>query len=74
MYDIVVAYLILSRNGEESFNKSLSPDPDPNDLRGPSHGYNTLCRRITPNGAIVFELLAQLDRQTDPSAFDFNQM
>ena len=31
-----------SRNGEESFNKSLSPDkdPDPDHLRGgPNHGY-----------------------------------
>ena len=36
-------------NGEESLNKFLSPDPDPDHLRGgPSHGYNTSClkRRI----------------------------
>ena len=35
-----MAYFVVSRNGEESFNKFLSPDPD--HLRaGPRHRYNT---------------------------------
>ena len=25
----MMSYLVLSRNGEETFNKLLSPDPDP---------------------------------------------
>ena len=37
-----MSYLILSRNGEESFNKFWSPDPD--HLRGgPIHGYTPSC-------------------------------
>ena len=42
----LMAYLVLSPNGEESFNKFLSPDPAPDQdhvRRGPSHGYNTSC-------------------------------
>ena len=42
----VMAYFVISRNGEESFDAFSSPDPDPvlDFLRGgPSHGYNTFC-------------------------------
>ena len=44
-----IAYFILSRIGEESLKKSLSPVPDldPDDVRGgPSHGYNKSCVNI----------------------------
>ena len=37
MNEIIIS-ILLSRNGEESFNKFLSPDPD-NFLGGPSHGH-----------------------------------
>ena len=39
----LTAYLVLSRNGEDSFNELLSVDPDPGHLRrGPSHGIIVL--------------------------------
>ena len=39
-----MSYLVLSRNGDESFNNFLSPDPDSDHLRGgPNHWYNTSC-------------------------------
>ena len=55
---------------EESLNKFLSPDPDPNPDHlsgGPSHGYNTSCvKKIKSIVAIVFEFaLGQTDRQTN---------
>ena len=40
----LMAYFVLSPNGEESLNKFIIPDsdPDPDQLRGaPSYGYNT---------------------------------
>ena len=69
-----MAYFVLSRNGEESFNTFLSPNPnpDPDHLRGgPSRGYNTFCLKyqvIKSCGAIVFELRARADKQTDPNS------
>ena len=52
-----MAYLILSRNGEESFKKLLSPDQNP-DLdhfrRGPSHGYDTPCSKNQVNQSDSF--------------------
>ena len=55
----------LSRNGEESFNKYLSPDPG--HLRGgPSYGDNTSrVKKIKSIGAIVFQLRTRTDRQTN---------
>ena len=39
----LMGYFVPCPNGEVSFNKFLSPDPD--HLRGgPSHGYNTSCK------------------------------
>ena len=36
----LMSYLVLSRNGEESFNKFLTPDPDPDHFTGgSSKGY-----------------------------------
>ena len=67
-----MSYLVLSRNGEESCDQFLNPDPD--HLRGrPNHGYipscvNILCKQIKTIGAIVFELRARTDKQTDPNA------
>ena len=68
MFD-VVAYFVLSPNGEEYLNKFLTPDPDPDHLRGPSHGYETSCvEKIKTIGKIVFELCVRADIQTDPNA------
>ena len=36
-----MAYVVLSRNGEESFNKFSSPDPEPDPDHLRSHGDNT---------------------------------
>ena len=58
----LLAYFVLSRNGEESFNKFSSPNlvPDPDHLRGgPSHGDITDVEKIKSIGRIVF------DRQAD---------
>ena len=66
-----MTYLVVSRNGEESFYKFVTPDQDPNPdhLReGPSHGHNTSCVKIKSVNAIVFESLARTDKQTDPNA------
>ena len=40
-----MAYLVLSRNGEESFNKFWSPYPDqyPDNVIEEDHGCNTPC-------------------------------
>ena len=39
-----MSYLVLFRNGDESPNKFLSPDPDSDHVRGgPRHEYNTSC-------------------------------
>ena len=60
----LMTYFVLSRNGEKSLNKFLSPDPDY--LRGPSHGCNTSCvKKISSIGEIIFELRGQVCRQTD---------
>ena len=62
----------ISQNGEEFFNKLLSPDPDANHLRGgPSHGHTrpTPCvNKFMLIGAICFELHARTDRQTNRQA------
>ena len=55
-----MAYLVQSCNGEESFNKFWSPDPDqhPDNVRGgPSHGPRVilLVYKIKSIAAIVFE-------------------
>ena len=53
----LMSYLVLSRNGEESFNKFLSPDPDPglDHLgRGANHGYSL--RKNNQVRIVVFEL------------------
>ena len=42
----LMAYFVISLDGEESLNKLLSSDqdPDPDHLRGgASNGYNTFC-------------------------------
>ena len=50
----LMAYFMLSHNGEESLNNLLNPDPD--HLRGPSHGGNTSCvKKSVELEAIVFE-------------------
>ena len=39
-----MAYFVLTPNGEESLNKLLSPDPDPDHLRGgQNYVYITSC-------------------------------
>ena len=66
-----MAYFVLSPSGEESLKTFLSPDPDPDHLRGgPSHGYyNAFCLKQSQSiGAIVFELCVQTDSQTGPNA------
>ena len=53
----LMAYFVLSRNGERSLNKFLSPvlDPDPDHLRGgPSHGHNTSCVKNQVNRSDSF--------------------
>ena len=48
-----MAYFVLSRNGEESLNKFLSPDPDR--LRGgPSHGHSTSCVNKSSQSELSF--------------------
>ena len=60
-------YSVLSRNGDESFNAFLSPDPD--HPRGPSHEDNTSCvQKIESIGATVVGLHAWTNRQADQHA------
>ena len=48
-----MSYLVLSRNGDESFNKSLDPDLD--HLReGPSHGFTPSRVKISSNSEQLF--------------------
>ena len=60
MFEIVAYFDAIfcprSPNGEESFDKLLSPDPDLDHLReGLSHrGYYLLCKKIKSIGALVF--------------------
>ena len=55
-------------NDEESFNKLLSPDPDPNHLRrGPSHVYMSSCVKKSSKSEQYFRV-TRPDRQTDPNA------
>ena len=59
-----MTHFALSRNGEESLNKLLSPDSDPDHIIGPRHGYNTSGVKIIKSiGAIGFEVRALTDRQ-----------
>ena len=45
---ILKSYFVPSRNDEESFNKLLSPDPDPDHLRrGSSNEYTSSCVNIS---------------------------
>ena len=64
-----MASFVLSLNGEEFFNQLSSPDlyPDPDHVRGGlSHRYNTTrVKKIKSIAAIVFELCARTDIQTD---------
>ena len=55
-----MAYSVLSRNGEETFNKFTSPDPDQDNLRGgSSHGYiPSYVKQIKSIGAIVLKVNA----------------
>ena len=67
----LMAYVVLSRNGEESFNKWLRSDRD--HIGGPRHVYNTSCvNNFKSIGEKGFEWRArtdrQTDRQTDPNA------
>ena len=69
---VFVAYFDVSRNRDESFNKFLSPDPDPNPdhLRGgPSHGDNTSCVKNQVNRGTSFELCVLIDKQTDRETY-----
>ena len=58
MFD-VMAYchgIFCTINGEESFTEILSPDPDPDHLRGgPSYGDNTSCVKNRVNLSDTFE-------------------
>ena len=61
----LMAYFVLSPNGEESLNKLLGPDldSDTDHLRwGPSHGYNTCCRKKSKSVRAKF--LSYASRQT----------
>ena len=66
-WQTLMAYFLLSRNGEESFNKFLSPDPD-HFRGGPSYGDNISCVKIMSIGAIVTDPDIHIDRQTDTNA------
>ena len=51
--------------------KILTPDPDPDYLRGPSHGYNissSVKNSRQSERAIVFELRTRTDKQADRQA------
>ena len=64
-----MAYSVLSRNGEESFNKLLSNDPDPYHLRGgPSHRDNIyfLCKTIN---SIATRTDRLTNKQTDTRVY-----
>ena len=61
MFDItlrtLMPHLVLSRNGDESFNNFFSPDPDPDPdhVRGRTEPREyVLCKKIKSIGAIVF--------------------
>ena len=52
-----MSYLDLSRNDEESFNKLLSPDPDPDDLRGGrATDAKSLCKNIYQQNSVFSAL------------------
>ena len=52
-----MSFLVLSRNGEQSFNKYLTPDPDPVPDRfrgGLSLGYTPSCvKKINSIGDVI---------------------
>ena len=64
-----MAYSVQSRNGQESFNKLLPPDPDPNlePLREGlcRWGNFSFVKKIKSIGAIVFKLRAWIDIHTN---------
>ena len=63
-----MAYFILSPDGEESLNIFLSPDPDPDRLRGgPSHGHNTSC--VNKSSQLDRSFLSHASGQTYRHAF-----
>ena len=69
-----MAYFVLSRNGEESLNTLLSPDPeffpdpDPDHPRGEDRATGIILlalKKIKSIGVIVNELRVRTDKQTD---------
>ena len=64
-----MSYLVVSRNGEESFNKFSIPDPNPDLDRlsgGPSHGYTPSCVKKSSQSKQYFLSYAreQTNKQT----------
>ena len=60
----LMAYFVLSPNGEETLNTFLSPDPDPNTdhpREGPSDEHNTSCVKNQVNRCNSFSLRARTD-------------
>ena len=61
-------YFVLSPNDQESLNKFLSSDsdPDPDHLRGPSQGHNTYCvKKSNQSEQLVFSYASgRTNRQT----------
>ena len=74
LWHTLMAYSVLSRKCEESFNKLLGTDADPDPAHlggGPSHGYNTSCVKNEVNrsdSSWVTHPDRQTDRQTDPDS------
>ena len=69
-----MTYFDLTPIGEESLNKFLRPDLDPDHIRGvPSHGDNNYCiknkvdRSKFLNYTCIW-IVGQADRETDPNA------
>ena len=63
----LMACFVLSPNGEESSNKFSGPDPD--DLRGPSNGHNTLRKKLSPSEQyLLSNAYGQTDRQAGRQA------
>ena len=67
-----MSYLVLSRNGEETFNTFLSsdPDPDPDNISGrQSNEYTILCNnnQVNPRTKIIQPLLLEQQMLIQPS-------